>query len=156
VTAASHAAVKLAEVKEAYAEGGLTRTDFAAFLDDGEQTAAILSSNLDRAAALVSSFKKIAVDAAGEERRFFRPKEYMGDILASLSPRLKRTKLRFEIDCPEDLEIDSYPGPFAQVFTNLVLNSLEHGYPEPAEGLVRLGCELKRGTLTWTYSDDGR
>lgn len=156
VTAASHVSALVARLRESHRGGGLTRGELADFLGDASETASILSANLDRAAALVSSFKKVAVDASSEERRFFRLKEYMGDILAALSPRLKRTRLRFEIDCPEDLEIDSYPGAFSQVFTNLIVNSISHGYAEPAEGVIRIETSLADGLLTWVYRDDGR
>ena len=80
----------------------------------------------------------------------------MGDILAALSLRLKRTRLRFEIACPEDLEIDSYPGAFSQVMTNLLVNSISHGYAELAEGLVSIDASLADGLLTWIYRDDGK
>lgn len=156
VTAASHSGSRAAKMRKSFEADSLTRSELEAFLDDGAQTADILASNLDRAASLVSSFKRIAVDSSSEERRFFRLKDYMNDILATLSPRLKRTALRFEIVCPEDLEIDSYPGAFSQVFTNLVLNSIAHGYDEPIEGSIRIDAELKGGMLTWAYRDDGR
>jgi two-component system, NtrC family, sensor kinase len=156
VTAASHVSAQVARIKDLHAGRGLTRGDLSSYLEDASETASILSSNLDRAAALVSSFKRIAVDASNEERRFFRLKAYMCDILAALSPRLKRTKLRFEIDCPEDLEIDSYPGAFSQVMTNLLVNSVLHGYDELPEGLIRIDAALADGLLTWVYRDDGK
>ncbi len=156
VTAASHVSARVARIRESHRGSSLTRGELSDFLEDASETASILSANLDRAAALVSSFKRIAVDASNEERRFFRLKEYMGDILAALSPRLKRTRLRFEIACPEDLEIDSYPGAFSQVMTNLLVNSISHGYAELAEGLVSIDASLADGLLTWIYRDDGK
>jgi signal transduction histidine kinase len=34
--------------------------------------------------------------------------------------------------------MDSYPGPYGQVLTNLVLNTLVHAFPEGQSGAVRL------------------
>jgi DNA-binding LacI/PurR family transcriptional regulator/signal transduction histidine kinase len=156
VTAASHGEAMLSRIRKSFAAGSMKRSELQSFLEKASQTMAILSSNLERAAALVASFKRIAIDTSSEHSRFFRVKEYLGDILATLSPRLKLTKLRFAIECPEDLEIDSYPGAIAQVLTNLILNSIMHGYSEPVEGSIRISCALAGDTLTWTYADDGK
>ena len=47
----------------------------------------------------------------------------------SLHPKFKQKKIDFKIECDDDLELNSYPGAYAQIFTNLLLNSLQHGFP---------------------------
>jgi DNA-binding LacI/PurR family transcriptional regulator/signal transduction histidine kinase len=156
VTAASHLSRILADLRESFGRDQISRFGLEEFLRDGVETARLLVSNLERSSALVSSFKKVAVDSSSEERRFFRVREYVSDILATLSPRLKRTLIQISVDCPDGLEIDSYPGAFSQVLSNLVVNSLEHGFDEGAPGEISIRIALSHGTLTWIYKDNGK
>jgi signal transduction histidine kinase len=84
--------------------------------------------NLNRAADLIKSFKQVAVDQTSEERRSFDLKNYIETVLLSLRPKYKRTRHVISVNCPENLEISSYPGAFSQIITNLVMNSLIHGF----------------------------
>ena len=56
----------------------------------------------------------------------------------------------------EDLELDSYPGTFSQIITNLILNSLTHGFEEHDEGKTELTARLDNGKLHFEYADDGK
>jgi len=65
---------------------------------------------------------------------------------------MKPAKLRDILD----REVSSYPGAFAQVFTNLLLNSLVHGFPDQEGGHIAIDAEMANGHLRIRYSDDGR
>jgi DNA-binding LacI/PurR family transcriptional regulator/signal transduction histidine kinase len=156
ITAASASQMRAAELRRSFADGKLTRSELESYLADSEQTASILWTNVDRAASLVSSFKKIAVDSSSEDRRFFNLGEYTWDVIAALGPALKRTSIRFTVDCPAGLEIDSYPGAYSQVLTNLIQNSVKHGFGEAPGGSIAIRAALQDRTLTIVYSDDGK
>jgi signal transduction histidine kinase len=114
--------------------------------------------NLGRASEQIKSFKQVAVDQSSEERRSFGLYDYLQDILLSLKPKLKKTRLHIAVECPEDLEVTSYPGAFSQIFTNLIMNSLIHGYnndPE-VEGTITIGVKADAERLSIRYSDDGK
>ena len=36
------------------------------------------------------------------------------------------------VECEPDLAMNSYPGPYGQVLTNLVINSAVHAFPDGA------------------------
>ena len=157
VTAASFLERKSRECRERFASGELKRSDLEGFLEDAGESTRMILSNLERAAALVRSFKQVAVDQTSEERRRFVLRSYLDDVLASLRPRLKRTSHTVTVRCPEGLEIDSFPGALAQVITNLLVNSLIHGFEEGVSG--RIGFDLAlddEGWLLFGYFDDGR
>jgi signal transduction histidine kinase len=156
VTAASHLDRILDDLKKAFDASHITRSGMEDFLSDGTETGRLLSSNLARSSALISSFKKVAVDSSSEEHRFFAVREYINDILATLSPRLKHTEVKITVDCPDNLEIDSYPGAFSQILSNLVINSLEHGFDKPAKGNIKIRFNLTGENLVWKYEDDGK
>jgi signal transduction histidine kinase len=62
-----------------------------------------------------------------------------------------------DVDCASGIEMDSYPGPLAQVITNLVLNSLQHAFEPDAPGRLRITAwAAGADEVTIHYEDDGR
>ncbi len=52
---------------------------------------------------------------------------------------------------------DSYPGPYGELLTNFVNNSLVHAFDEGTTGTLRITAKLVAGLqLDWTFSDDGK
>jgi signal transduction histidine kinase len=141
----------------AYAAGnGLKRTALEGYFQDAAKAGDILVRNLYRAANLVTSFKQVAVDQTSSQRRVFSLAEVISEILLTLWPTLKRTAFVFEQNIPEDLTLDSYPGPLGQVITNLVNNALVHGLEGRAAGTVSLSAARNLdGSIELTVKDDG-
>lgn len=156
VTAASHLRIKLEDLQRAYAEGQLKRSQLDHFIENADQATHIVLSNLRRASELIQSFKQVAVDQSSSERRRFRLREYIDEILLSLKPRIKRSNVTVEVDCDPALELNSVPGAYSQIFTNLVLNSLLHGYEAQQTGCIRLRADIQGQTLVVDYRDDGQ
>jgi signal transduction histidine kinase len=98
----------------------------------------------------------VAVDQSGEGRRTFRVKEYLAEVCLSLRPVLKHSGHRLEISCPEDLELNSYPGAFSQIVTNFITNSLTHAYEEDEVGSLLFDISLQGGNVLFRYTDDGK
>ncbi len=87
-------------------------------------------SNLRRAAALVQSFKRTAVDQTSEQEREYRLDELIGDVIYNLQPVFKRSRIRMEVDCPANLKLTGVPGALTQVLTNLCLNAHAHAFDD--------------------------
>ena len=155
VSAASLMEVNNEKYKQLLKEGNLTKTGLISYMESVEETTAILSSNLLRAAELVKSFKAIAVNQASEERTKFNFKEYIGAILLSLKHEYKNRDIKFEVNCPTDLVVDNYSGAFSQIFTNLIMNSLIHGFKDNKSGLISIKVETINDILKIEYSDNG-
>lgn len=111
-------------------EGQLTRENLAGYLENVDESTRIMLNNLERASNLIASFKNISVSQSTEKEEAFNFYEYIQSILLMLKHEYKHTGLKFEIECPEDLNVVSYPGAYSQIFTNLIMNSLIHGYKE--------------------------
>jgi signal transduction histidine kinase len=79
------------------------------------------------------------------------------EILMTLHPTLKRTPYRVETEIPEDLELDSYPGPLGQALTNLINNAVIHGFENRDHGTIRITAAAKPpGKIAVSVGDDGR
>lgn len=156
VTAASHLENKTREIVALHGEGRMKRSDLEGYLALCKDAANLIFSNLHRAAELIRSFKQVAVDQSGEGRRTFRVKEYLAEVCLSLRPVLKNTGHHLEISCPEDLELNSYPGVFSQIVTNFITNSLTHAYDEDEAGSLLFDIGLQGGNVLFRYTDDGK
>ena len=104
------------------------------FLDGSRDAANQLVANLQRAGELVQSFKQVAVDRSHAERRQFDLRESTDQIIASLRPVLKKSQITLTVDVPSGIMMDSYPGSYGQVLTNLFLNSVVHAFPDGRAG----------------------
>jgi signal transduction histidine kinase len=69
---------------------------------------------------------------------------------------LKNKQIRVEIACNKEIELYSYPGAFAQVISNLLLNSLTHGFDNSNKGEINVLAKIKDDNLSLTYKDNGK
>ncbi len=114
-------------------------------------------SNLERAANLVTSFKRTAVDQTSGEVRTFRVLEVIEDTINTLQSRFKKTDIKIQVACPQELQVKSLPGALEQLLTNLLMNSLIHGFEEGQRaGQIQLVAQLQENHLHLDYSDSGK
>ncbi|MCV6590016.1 MAG: ATP-binding protein [Marinobacterium sp.] len=126
-----------------------------ALAESALESSQLISTNLERAAQLVSAFKQVSVDQSSEQRRHFELCEYLDEILTSLQPRLKQANPKISIHCPAGLMLDSYPGAYYQIFTNLIINSLIHGFDNQPGGEIEIRISENNGRLQIDYKDNG-
>jgi signal transduction histidine kinase len=155
VTATSHLVEELKLTREDMAAGVLDEDGLNQFFDIIDQSLRIMTTNTQRAAALVRSFKQVAVDQSSDDIRSFNLRKYLDEVLLSLQPKLKGKPIAIEIDCEERIEMASFPGAVSQIVTNMVMNSLVHGYEEGQSGKIKITGKLDGDFVVFEYSDDG-
>jgi signal transduction histidine kinase len=156
VTAASHLEALNISLKNKLESNALKKSDLENYLTESVETGTIILNNLNRAADLIRSFKLIAVDQSQDNKRVFNIKKYIYEILISLKPALKKTKLNIDIICPDDIEINCNPGQLSQVFTNLFMNSIHHAFDEGQSGLLKLEVKQETEKMRFHYNDNGK
>ena len=156
LTAASSLEEDTRKMADLYKNNKISRADFKEYLNTTNQSAKLILSNMERTAEMVQSFKQVSADQSTAQRRKFRLKQYTQDVIRSLYPRLKDRKIDIGLHIDNKLELDSYPGVFSQIITNLMLNSLTHGFDPDAEGKIEIKATLKNSTLNLDYFDNGK
>jgi signal transduction histidine kinase len=158
LTGASLLGEETDRLRQLYDAGEMTEDAFAEFLSVVSETGQILVSNMNRAGALIQSFKQVAVDQTGAERRVFALSAYLREIIQTLGPRLKGRPVEIAIECADTLEIDGYPGALAQVITNLVLNALIHAFDVDQVGSIRIVVDQPAApdSVRLRVGDDGK
>jgi len=114
----------------------------------------IVEQNLNRASKLINSFKALSSDMHYEDMKSINLIDYMDYITRAMSPTLRGTGYEIETDLI-DHNFVTYPGMFSQVFTNLMMNSLVHGFTNKDQGLMKIVAHLEDDTLVIDYYDDG-
>lgn len=157
LTAISQFQDKTLALRTSYGNEDLAQEEFESYLANAEKTAEIILHNVDRASGLIRGFKQVAVDQASEALRSIDLKEYLQVVVESLEPELKKGRHRVEIVCPEGIEITTYPGFLAQILSNLMVNSIQHGFGrERTGGQIRIEASCSRDRVNLSYRDDGR
>ena len=155
VTATSHLVEELRLTREEMAAGTLDEDGLSQFFDIIDQSLRIMTTNTQRAAALVRSFKQVAVDQSSDDIRSFNLRKYLDEVLLSLQPKLKGKPIAIDIDCDEHINMASFPGAVSQIVTNMVVNSLVHGFEEGQPGKIRISGKVDGDFIDFDYSDDG-
>ena len=105
---------------------------------------------------MVQSFKQVSVDQSTEQKREFRLKEYIEDVIRSLYPKLKNRNVEISINVGKEIELDSYPGALSQVITNLLMNSVNHGFDDSHKGIIVIAASNTSDVLILEISDNGK
>lgn len=156
ITAFSTLRDDVEKMADLFRRNEISREDFMEFLQSTREAGHLIQKNLERTASLVQSFKQVSADQVTEERRTFFLHEYLNDILVSLKPKFGQTNIDLIVHCDDSLQLNSYPGVFAQILTNLLLNSLQHGFYDQDKGTVTIRAQIESDMLQISYEDDGK
>jgi PAS domain S-box-containing protein len=156
LTVASSLERKSALFAAEVARGDLKRSSLNEFLETSRDASAQLVANLNRAAELIQSFKQVAVDRNYSDQRSFDLGDLTEQVVLSLRPGLRKHNLTLNVDCQPNLIMNSYPGPYGQVLTNLFLNSVAHAFPNGRAGTVEIKVRASgKDNVEILFSDDG-
>ena len=143
-------------ITEQFEKDLLKRSDLKTYFDEVAQATALTARGLATAARLVQSFKQVAVDRTSEQRRSFDVHETVVEVLATLAHDIARAGHQIALDIPEGIAVDSYPGPFGQVLSALVVNALEHAFAAKSAGCIQIAVkQVNAVDLELVFSDDG-
>ncbi|CAM3768953.1 ATP-binding protein [Rheinheimera salexigens] len=156
VTANSFLSDKITVLNQAFTAKTLTSSQLATFIEEANQSTDLIQSNLSRAAELIASFKQIAVDQTSNATRSINLAHYIDEIIRSLKPNLKQNKHHVEVNCPDNIVLDCPAGAISQIITNLIMNSLLHGFDNITEGLIRITVVEQDNNIDIKFSDNGK
>lgn len=138
-----------------YQVAAMRKSDLDKFVTCALESSTLLMRGLHQAAHLVGDFKQVAVDQSSAQRREFNLETTMLELTSLLMPGLSKTPYQLVLDIPANIELDSFPGPLGQVFTNLINNSVTHGFDERDHGTIRISAQQDGDYVILNYADDG-
>jgi PAS domain S-box-containing protein len=156
LTVASSLQHKAALIADELAKGILKRSALNEFLEISHEASSQLVANLNHAAELIQSFKQVATDRNYANQRIFDLGDLTDQIAMSLRPGLGEQNLALNVECQRNLTMNSYPGPYGQVLTNLFLNSVAHAFPDGEGGTIDIRARASgKDNVEIVFSDDG-
>lgn len=141
--------------KAKFEAGKIQKQEFSDFLAVLDESLNILDKNLQRAAQLIKSFKRVSEDQTGEQIRKVMLLDYMHEILETLSPKFKKTQHKVVLNCPDTLWAQTDAGAISQVFTNLIMNALLHAFEQQEVGTISIDIGEDKGLIIIHFKDDG-
>jgi len=155
VTAVSYLSDAVNGLDQAVADKKLTNKHMSEFLYTAKSSSTLAVSNLQKASKLIQSFKEVAVDQASEASRTIRLPAYLEEVILSLQPILRPTRHKIIVNCDEIIELNCQAGALAQIFTNLILNSLTHAFEGISHGQLIFDMTQTSDVITIDYRDTG-
>ena len=135
-------------------KGQLRKTTLREHMDKLDKATHILQRNLDKAAELIASFKRAAVDRTSDARRGFMLRETLNDTVVMLTPSLRRGHCTVVTDIDGEIPMNAYPGSLNQTVSALLENAMIHGYGESG-GEIHLSAKQEGDKAVIVIHDDG-
>lgn len=157
VTAASFLENSANTFRDLFKNGQMKKSDLEKFVSIVDESAKMLLGNLQRAADLIQSFKRVAVDQTTNDISRIDLKQYLDEVILSLRPQFKNRPIAVDIRCEDKIVLEVAAGPLSQVFSNLLNNALLHAFDADDSGSITVTCRLlEDGRAEMRFHDTGK
>lgn len=146
---------KLAEINTLFEQKTLTSAHLKRFINDGIENLDLIYRNLNRAAELVSSFKKVAVNQDGEMTSLVNLHNLLSDVVLSMRSEIEYRSPKVNINCSHDISIETKSGPLQQILQQLLSNSVIHAFTDNQNNEITFDVERNESSLVIHYFDNG-
>jgi signal transduction histidine kinase len=141
-----------------YENAKATKHDFEDYLSIAKESSELVLANLQTTIELVKEFKNVSVEQTGDQEIH---KFYILDLLRlickKISPELTKKNVIVSLSGDENIELRANKYRFEQVITNLIMNSLIHGYKDTLDGgNIKIYVDSDDKNFSLHYADDGK
>ena len=155
VTAISHLSDEAFEVDKAFKKNTLKKSSLQSFFKLTQEATSITQRNLERAAHFIQKFKELSTGLCLQDSKEVYVGEYLEEVIGSLMPELRS----LSVDIYTDFECNPLANIHAfslwQILSNLVKNSLIHGFDNQPFGKICIALEESDENIVIVYYDDG-
>ncbi len=135
--------------------GKITKKELSEYIRNVLEASETIYRNLKTTGDLVSRFKQIAASESKESIIHFNVGDYLQLIVKSMGLLGEHAGIHVEILGDPNVEVFSDAGKFSQIFTNLISNSLMHGFENHDVGTIQIQYETVSDGLFIKYEDNG-
>lgn len=137
-------------------EVGITKREYQKAIETIEYNLSLAESNMQKAVARIKKFERLAIDRMDEDCSECSLEEIISNALKTLQPLVKQKDISINTLIQKDMILYCPTGILTQVIENLVLNSINHGLHEVAEGRIDVIVEaLPDAQVKISVADNG-
>lgn len=155
LTISSHILEKTTELTGKTVKNSLTKNQLTDFLKDTEEASSLAVSSLKKAANLINNFKMLSINKDSDTPKEVNLSELLNSAILSFQYSHDLKNITIKNSIPKDITVISSPMDFYQIFTNLISNSLLHGFKNRDRGNIEVIGRYKEKKLQVTYRDNG-
>ncbi len=155
VTATSVINEKVIALAEAVEQGTIKRTTMTSMLNDIIDASQLTLSNLNKTASLVTQFKMVSSQLEGDTQQQFELLTLITKQSRLLSNQLKHNSYAVNVHGTK-VDITSYPNALNKVLSQLISNSVEHGFSEQEIQTIDIEIKALSKTVLIIYQDNGK
>ncbi|MCL1051806.1 HAMP domain-containing histidine kinase [Shewanella abyssi] len=138
ITTHSMMELELSRLDKKIAQDQLSVDDMNQYLSKTGQALRLQGEMLIRAKKLIESFKRMAAEQHYLEVETINIKDYYQQLLTTLEPLCRPKDVKVILSSAEDIFIKTLPGLHAQIITNLVNNSILHGFSSMRDNIITI------------------
>lgn len=154
-TGASLIQSKVSHLKDRYQQGSLTSVDLDNGLGSTCDSADVVVTSLSKASNLINTFKMVSADENQDKKVSFDIVEHAHNAFLSFGQQLEDAGVSYTVRAPETLLVESFPSALYQIFTQLIRNSLLHGFVRKDGNVIDLSLDLLESEVRVIYKDNG-
>ncbi len=156
ITASTLMRDRLMEIHSAFENKTLTSQQLGRFIIDGEENLSLIYRNLNRAAELVTSFKKLAVTQDNEHVTNIDMNSLIADVLTSMHTEMETVNPNVVVDCPKDLRISAKASPIQQILQQLISNAMTHAFTLQNPAQIEIKVTVSAKQMQIDFKDNGK
>ncbi len=124
-----------------------------------QQHSGQIQDQLQKIADLMSAFRLIAVDPSTATRQRVYLAKLLEQVEQQFSAQLQQQQIDLQLHCDPQLQITSYPDSWKQVLSQLIDNSMRHGFGGEVQAdraaAIRIEITHQAEAIHLTYTDNG-
>jgi len=158
VTVISHISAITKKALQKFSEQKLSKAELTAYFDEISKGAHIADANITRAVGLVQNFKKVSANQSNEVFETINLLNTLNNIVEYIRPAVKKKVADIDVIGEENLSFVSCAGALTQIFTNLIMNSVLHGFENKSKDACRIKISFThdKAYATIKYQDNGK
>lgn len=135
----------------------LKKSELLTFIEENDENLGCILENLKKSCIMLQQMRT-AVNTPYEnafKKDTFNLESLILHIIHTLSPRLREYNTAVKVFTDGNMNVSSCSEAINHVITNLVMNSLIHGFENASGGKISIGIIRKQSNIHIKYSDDG-
>jgi len=132
------------DTQDAFDSGQLTEQKLKSLMKNTISSSDLMARNIERMAQLTSRFKQSAAEELPVEKQAIYLHKILKESLASVKDKLDANNIDVHIDCDKTLLLDSYPVVLKNIITEILSNSVYHGFSAQSNTHMKADKENKQ------------